>query len=103
MDSEQINNIVQNSKNQKNMSEAMINFINYLIIISGDRAAYFPTGSEDDDRKWGHFSLALDRYTHFTSPIRRYSDVIVHRQLLETLLDNRYRRSQANMKQFPDA
>lgn len=33
-------------------------------------------------QNFGHFGLALRQYTHFTSPIRRYSDLIVHRALI---------------------
>ena len=38
----------------------------------------------------GHFGLALSRYTHFTSPIRRYPDLVVHRVLKASLGDRNY-------------
>lgn len=49
--------------------------VNYLILRSIPRASYSPQDS-------GHYGLALEDYTHFTSPIRRYADVLVHRALL---------------------
>ncbi len=50
--------------------------ISYLILRSMPRAFYSPA-------PLGHYGLALANYTHFTSPIRRYSDVLVHRALLD--------------------
>jgi DIS3-like exonuclease 2 len=44
-------------------------------------AEYFAAGSEEDKELWRHFALNIPYYTHFTSPIRRYPDVMVHRLL----------------------
>lgn len=52
--------------------------IHQLVLRSQAQAVYSP-------RNLGHFGLALRRYAHFTSPIRRYSDVLVHRALIAGL------------------
>ena len=44
------------------------------------RAKYFCEGMLDI-AKYSHYALNMPLYTHFTSPIRRYADIIVHRQL----------------------
>ncbi len=57
-----------------------------LAIKPMQRARYFCTGEfESDESRWSHYALNVPRYTHFTSPIRRYADVLVHRMLQAAL------------------
>ena len=56
------------------------NLIDTLVIRSMSKAKY-------SSKNIGHFGLSFEKYTHFTSPIRRYPDVIVHRNL-EKILNN---------------
>ncbi|XP_034159362.2 DIS3-like exonuclease 2 [Pangasianodon hypophthalmus] len=48
-------------------------------------AVYFCTGVLRDEKLFHHYALNVPLYTHFTSPIRRYADVIVHRLLAASL------------------
>jgi ribonuclease R len=51
----------------------------------------------------GHFALAFDAYLHFTSPIRRYADLVVHRQLRDALAGTPEARARARARgaRFP--
>eukprot|EP00127_Corallochytrium_limacisporum_P000467 Clim_evm23s13 gene=Clim_evmTU23s13 len=68
--------------------------VNSMLIGPMEPALYFITDfvKEDDFR---HYALNVPFYTHFTSPIRRYPDIVVHRELL-CLIEER------NMKTPPD-
>jgi ribonuclease R len=52
--------------------------VSQLVLRAQSQAAYAP-------RNIGHFGLNLGHYAHFTSPIRRYADLIVHRALIRAL------------------
>ncbi len=59
--------------------------VDKLIIQSQQKAVYEPENK-------GHFGLGFDRYTHFTSPIRRYSDLTLHRLLKADLRHDKKRK-----------
>jgi ribonuclease R len=56
--------------------------IQTILLRSLSQAIYYPENN-------GHFGLAYPAYTHFTSPIRRYADLIVHRAIRHVLQDKK--------------
>jgi ribonuclease R len=72
--------------------------INTVLLRSLPRAEYSP-------QNIGHFGLAHDKYLHFTSPIRRYPDLLVHRAIRHVLAGGRAEEfvyDNANMQVFGD-
>lgn len=59
-------------------AEGKLDAVSEMVLRSQAQAEYSAAN-------YGHFGLNLDRYAHFTSPIRRYADLIVHRALIRAL------------------
>jgi ribonuclease R len=69
--------------------------VNEAVLRGQSQAAYGPENI-------GHFGLALTRYAHFTSPIRRYADLLVHRALVAGLNLGRDGLAEEEAARFPD-
>ena len=69
--------------------------VNEVMLRSQSQAQYSPDNI-------GHFGLALPRYAHFTSPIRRYADLCVHRALIRGLGAGSDGLTDAEMGRFED-
>jgi ribonuclease R len=70
--------------------------VNETVLRSQSQAEYSPDNI-------GHFGLALTRYAHFTSPIRRYADLLVHRALIAGLKLGKDGLSEPDIARFADA
>ena len=85
---EEINKIIEISK--KRMDD---NLVSTIILRAMARAEYTP-------KNIGHYGLSLKSYNHFTSPIRRYPDLIVHRIIKDIIEKNKSQYNLDNLEKI---
>lgn len=77
--------IIEESKKRGLDQEGFQLVLNSMLAKPMNRAQYFCTGDNRYVEKFEHFALSIPFYTHFTSPIRRYPDIMVHRLLIRAI------------------
>ncbi len=80
-----------NDLNKKAEDDAALKMLQPIAIRTMAKAEY-------TTENIGHYGLAFDFYSHFTSPIRRYSDVLAHRILQKVLVGKNYRTDKAALE-----
>ena len=78
-----------------NASPVVTHAVTSLMMLPMTCAEYFVV-DQNPSEMWKHYALAIPYYTHFTSPIRRYADVMVHRFLLEGIILDKQIKSAAS-------
>lgn len=73
--SDSMERLIGNAKNTAGMNAAL----NLMVSKTMTRARYFCSDMAKKEEDFWHYALSIPIYTHFTSPIRRYADILVHR------------------------
>ena len=75
-----IQDLINEVLSKKDLKDSIKDLVKYEMIGLLEAADYFIIG-KTAPKTWIHYALNAPVYTHFTSPIRRYPDILVHRQL----------------------
>ncbi|KAM8849262.1 DIS3-like exonuclease 2 isoform 2-T2 [Spinachia spinachia] len=80
-----LNKSLNTSLGDDNYTAARKEVLTHMCSRPMQMALYFCTGVHKDVQLFKHYALNVPLYTHFTSPIRRYADIVVHRLLASSL------------------